>query len=128
MERRVFKVTAPNVAPLLGPIDLEGVAKAAYLLGAESEGSEVYRRAHQEFLNLGQVQDAARCAFWVGFMSLINGRTGCSACCESHRLANQVLRFQVLSKAEDIARVVFDVEISAIVRRVLDRASDLNAT
>jgi len=52
--------------------DLEDVAKAAYLLGNESEGSEFYRRAQEEFLNLGQIQDAARCAFWLGFMSLIN--------------------------------------------------------
>ena len=66
-------LTAPDVAPFLGPIDLEGVAKAAYLLGNESDGSEFYRRAHEEFLNLGQEKDAARCAFWVGFMLLING-------------------------------------------------------
>ena len=66
-------LTAPDVAPFLGPMDLEGVAKAAYLLGNESEGSEFYRRAHEEFLNMRQVRDAARCAFWVGFMSLING-------------------------------------------------------
>jgi DNA-binding CsgD family transcriptional regulator len=57
----------------LGPADLEEDAKAAYLLGNETEGSEFYRRAHEEFLSLGQIQDAARCAFWLGFMSLING-------------------------------------------------------
>ena len=56
----------------IDPTGLEEVAKAAYLLGNQSEGSEFYRRAHEEFLNLGQVQDAARCAFWLGFMSLIN--------------------------------------------------------
>jgi DNA-binding NarL/FixJ family response regulator len=67
------KLTAPDVAPFLGPIDLEGVAKAAYLLGNETDGSEFYRRAHEQFLNLGQAQDAARCAFWLGFMCLING-------------------------------------------------------
>ncbi len=67
------KLSAPDVAALLGPVDLEGVAKAAYLLGNEAEGSEFYRRAHEEFLNLDQTQDAARCAFWLGFMSLING-------------------------------------------------------
>ena len=43
------------------------------VLGNETDGSEFYRRAHEEFLNLDQVQDAARCAFWLGFMSLING-------------------------------------------------------
>lgn len=67
------RLTAPDVAPFLGPVDLEEVAKAAYLLGNEGEGSEFYRRAHEEFMNLGQVQNAARCAFWLGFMSLING-------------------------------------------------------
>jgi len=34
---------------LTAPVDLEGVAKAAYLLGTETEGSEFYRRAHEEF-------------------------------------------------------------------------------
>ena len=67
------KLTAPDVTPLLDPVDLEELAKAAYLLGNETDGSEFYRRAHEEFLNLDQVQDAARCAFWLGFMSLING-------------------------------------------------------
>ena len=67
------KLTAPEVAPLLGPVDLEGVAKVAYLLGNEAEGSQFYRRAHEEFLKAGQTQAAARCAFWLGFMSLING-------------------------------------------------------
>lgn len=67
------KLTAPDVAPFLGPVELEGVAKAAYLLGNETDGSELYRRAHEEFLNLDQIQNAARCAFWLGFMSLING-------------------------------------------------------
>ena len=42
------KLTAPDVAPLLGPVDLEGVAQAAYLLGNESSGSEFYRRAHED--------------------------------------------------------------------------------
>lgn len=49
------------------PKDLEEFAKAEYLLGNESEGGEFYRRAHEEFMSLGQVQDAARCAFWLGF-------------------------------------------------------------
>jgi len=67
------RLTAPDVAQFLEAVDLEGLAQAAYLLGNETDGSEFYRRAHEEFLNRDQVQDAARCAFWLGFMSLING-------------------------------------------------------
>ena len=66
-------LTTPDLAAALRPTDLEGTAQAAYLLGKETEGAELLSRAHEQFLNLGQVQDAARCAFWVGFMSLING-------------------------------------------------------
>lgn len=63
---------ADHEAPL-EPADLEELSKVARLIGRETEGAELLGRAHQEFLSRGQVKDAARCAFWLGFMSLLNG-------------------------------------------------------
>jgi DNA-binding CsgD family transcriptional regulator len=57
----------------LEPQDLAELAKIAYLIGKEPEGADFLARAHQGFLSRGDVQHAARCAFWLGFTSLING-------------------------------------------------------
>lgn len=57
----------------LEPLDLVDLAQAANLIGKESEGAEILARAHQGFLSRGEIQPAARCAFWLGFMALING-------------------------------------------------------
>ena len=51
----------------LPPEDLERFATAAYLIGRDAESTEIWTRAHQEFLGCGAVARAARCAFWLGF-------------------------------------------------------------
>jgi DNA-binding NarL/FixJ family response regulator len=53
--------------------DLAQLAQAARLIGKEAEGTDLLSRAHQAFLNRGDEQPAARCAFWMGFSALING-------------------------------------------------------
>jgi ATP/maltotriose-dependent transcriptional regulator MalT len=58
---------------LLEPEDLVMLAQAALLTGREAEGADVLARAHQGFLTGGQLQPAARCAFWLGFRSLLRG-------------------------------------------------------
>lgn len=63
---------ADREAPL-EPQDLAELAQAALLVGREAEGADLLARAHQGFLSLGAMQPAARCAFWVGFTSLLNG-------------------------------------------------------
>jgi len=58
------------------PLDPEHVvelAQAALLIGKEAEGADLLARAHQAFMSRGEAQSAARCAFWVGFTSLLNG-------------------------------------------------------
>jgi len=55
----------------LDPDDLEQLAIAAHLTGRETECAELWARAHQEFLNRGDVERAARCAFWLAFGLLI---------------------------------------------------------
>ena len=53
--------------------DLERLATAAYLLGKEAESTEIWRRAHHAFLDLGAVDRAARCAFWLAFGLMHHG-------------------------------------------------------
>jgi tetratricopeptide (TPR) repeat protein len=55
---------ADRVHPL-GPEDLQRHAMAAYLTGKEAESADLWARAHQEFLRCGDVERAARCAFWL---------------------------------------------------------------
>ena len=57
----------------LDPDDLVELAQAAQLIGKESESAELLARAHQGFLRRGDTQRAVRCAFWLGFVALING-------------------------------------------------------
>ena len=51
----------------LKPEDLERLATAAYLLGRDADCADAWERAHHEFLRQGNVERAARCAFWLGF-------------------------------------------------------------
>lgn len=57
----------------LEPADLEKLAQAAHLTGKEPESADLLARAHQGYLSQGEIQRAARCAFWLGFTALING-------------------------------------------------------
>lgn len=49
------------------------LAQAALLIGKEQEGADALARAHQSFLAGGQTAPAVRCAFWLGFTSMLNG-------------------------------------------------------
>jgi DNA-binding CsgD family transcriptional regulator len=49
----------------LGPPDLQRHATAAYLSGLEPESTALWTRAHREFLRVGDLERAARCAFWL---------------------------------------------------------------
>ena len=66
--------TADSESPL-DPEDLAQLAQAALLIGRESDGVELLTRAHQGFLSQGNVQSAARCAFWLGFTLLLAGES-----------------------------------------------------
>lgn len=55
------------------PSELEEDAKVAFLIGKTEEGTGLLSRAHQEYIRADRVCDAARCAFWLGFTSLLNG-------------------------------------------------------
>jgi DNA-binding CsgD family transcriptional regulator/tetratricopeptide (TPR) repeat protein len=47
--------------------DLERLATAAYLIGRDDESEAAWARAHQEFLDRGDREGAARSAFWLAF-------------------------------------------------------------
>ena len=57
----------------LEPEDLERLAIASHLVGRDAESADVWARAHHAFLGRGAAPGAARCAFWLGFTSLIQG-------------------------------------------------------
>ncbi|HEX6070369.1 MAG TPA: response regulator transcription factor [Longimicrobiaceae bacterium] len=57
----------------LGAEDLERLATAAHLTGRDAESAEAWTRAHQEFLRGGDVERAARAAFWLAFGLLNQG-------------------------------------------------------
>ena len=61
---------ADGEAPL-DPGDLERLATAAYLFGKDAD--DIWARAHHEFLNGGDREAAARCAFWLAFGLLDRG-------------------------------------------------------
>jgi tetratricopeptide (TPR) repeat protein len=56
-----------------GAADLELFATAAYLVGHVHDSIGALQRAYDLHLQAGDVQEAVRCAFWLGF-HLINGR------------------------------------------------------
>jgi DNA-binding CsgD family transcriptional regulator/tetratricopeptide (TPR) repeat protein len=59
----------------LEPEDLGLLAQAALLIGREAEGMDLLNRVHQAYLTRGEVQFAARYAFWLGFTLLTSGES-----------------------------------------------------
>jgi ATP/maltotriose-dependent transcriptional regulator MalT len=51
----------------LEPEDLQRLATAAYLIGKDAESEDTWARAHHEFLERGDLERAARSAFWLAF-------------------------------------------------------------
>jgi tetratricopeptide (TPR) repeat protein len=72
------QLTAADRGAALEPEDLERLASAAHLLGRDAECVDLWARAHHAFLGRGAVPGAARCAFWLGFSSLLAGESAAS--------------------------------------------------
>jgi DNA-binding CsgD family transcriptional regulator/predicted negative regulator of RcsB-dependent stress response len=66
--------TAADRAAPLAPADLERLAVAAFLLGADEASSEAWERAHHGFLDDGDVPRAVRCAWWLGMILMQSGQ------------------------------------------------------
>lgn len=93
--------TADQETPL-EPEDRERLATAAYLIGRDADSEDHWARAHQTFLDRGNIERAARCAFWLGFGLLNRG--------ERARGAGWIARAQ---------RLVDDVESPCVVEGFL---------
>jgi DNA-binding CsgD family transcriptional regulator len=59
----------------LEPEDIERLAIASHLIGRDAECADLWARAHHGFLSRGAAPGAARCAFWLGFTTLIQGES-----------------------------------------------------
>ena len=57
----------------LQPDDMERLATAAYMVGEYASHIDVLERAHSRYLEHGDEESAARCAFWIGFGLLSSG-------------------------------------------------------
>src|SRR5690348_17117923 len=66
------QLAAADCETPLEPEYLMQLAQAALLLGKDTEGIDALARAHQGFLQKGEVRPAVRCAFWLGFIALLN--------------------------------------------------------
>ncbi len=55
------------------PEDLHRLGECGFLTGQDGVAEDAWARAHQAFLDRGEVEAAVRCAFWLG-MVLVTGR------------------------------------------------------
>jgi ATP/maltotriose-dependent transcriptional regulator MalT len=60
----------------LAPSDLELLATAAYMLGRDDEWVSAHERAHHLHLEAGDVEQAARSAFWIGLSFALRQELG----------------------------------------------------
>ncbi len=57
----------------LGASDVAKLARTAHLIGHDTECEELLARAHGSYLEEGDVEQAAECAFWLAFRLLQSG-------------------------------------------------------
>ena len=66
-------LTSADREQLLGPEDLELLARSAYMIGRDDDYVAGLERAHQTYLDRGEVPRAVRCAFWIGHSFVFRG-------------------------------------------------------
>src|SRR5207247_2115441 len=67
------ELRAADLRAPLGPEDLESLAIASEMLGRDEDCTEAWTQAHNEYLRLGNVPRAARCAIWLGISVMDRG-------------------------------------------------------
>ena len=82
----------------LEPDDVDRLAMCAYLLGDESDAADLLSRAHQGFQQRGDLEQAAWCAFKIGFNLLGLGQAahGSGWLARSRRLLDELGRESVV--------------------------------
>jgi DNA-binding CsgD family transcriptional regulator/tetratricopeptide (TPR) repeat protein len=58
----------------LSHADLDRLAVAAYLVGEDDQAVAAWEQAYQRHADAGERAEAARCAFWAAFCSMMRGR------------------------------------------------------
>lgn len=66
-------LAAADAEGTVEPEDLQRLAVSGFLTGNDAVAEDAWARAHQAFLDRGEVEAAVRCAFWLGIV-LITGR------------------------------------------------------
>ena len=54
--------------------DLDRLAVAAFLIGEDDEAVAAWEQAHNRHADAGERAEAARCAFWAAFCSMMRGQ------------------------------------------------------
>ena len=67
------RLTSESRQRALAATELEELGSAAFLIGRDEDSAESLTRAHHAYLEAGDAEPAARCAFWVGFRLLMKG-------------------------------------------------------
>src|SRR5687768_9228119 len=73
------QLSAADQAAALEPEDLDRLAAAAYLVGEEVASAGLWTRAYHEFLDRGEVEQSARCGFWLSLTLLLRGEAAQSS-------------------------------------------------
>jgi hypothetical protein len=69
------RLSAADRQVALAPDDLERQATAAFMLGNDADSTAIWARAYHDRLDQGDVDRAARCAFWSAFVLMLTGET-----------------------------------------------------
>jgi DNA-binding NarL/FixJ family response regulator len=72
-ERAFHALDRADRKQALGAEDLESLARSAYMLGRDDEYVAALERAHQSYLDKGDVPRAVWCGFWIGHSFLFRG-------------------------------------------------------
>jgi DNA-binding CsgD family transcriptional regulator len=69
-------LSAADSEQRLEPVDLERLGDALFMVGREEEHYGAWERAHQGYVEAGDISRAARSAFWIGMQLFMRGEVG----------------------------------------------------
>jgi ATP/maltotriose-dependent transcriptional regulator MalT len=72
-EAAYAQLSAAGADAGLPPEDLDRLARAAYLTGHDAQCEDAWARAHQAFLDADELEQAVRCAYWLGLILFNRG-------------------------------------------------------
>lgn len=74
-ERRAWRAafTALSAADVLDAADHQRLAECAYMVGEDDRCTEAWQAAYRAFIDAGEPERAARCAFWLSLCLMLRG-------------------------------------------------------